>query len=415
MRNTLALKATLISALSLALLPAKLLAQEAAPLKVASQPELCEISQQAIVHASKIRGLSLKETVPCVVQDKPEVEAFLQETIKVDLPPKKLQMEEVAYRSIGLIPDSFNYATTLVEFLVSQIGGYYDPKRKQFIMAAWLPAAVQFGVAVHELTHALQDQHYGLLKIIDRKSGTTDTDIAISALVEGDASAVMFDYERSKAGQPALRYESSVDALILMQVLGATMGSGDGEIPDSLKALLIFPYSSGLRFVHALLRTGGYTEVSKAYQRLPNSTREVLHPQEYRAGTFTPSIPELSQLESATHTYLPEYSDVLGEFGISSLLSGEAPSRAVASEAAMGWIGDRVGVFPVQAGKRLVSWLTRWESKTDAEQFLQAYQKFIQARYKKELPTSWTVLTPSKSGRMISLASEVSVQFLVQE
>jgi hypothetical protein len=200
-----------------------------------------------------------------------------------------------------------------------------------------------------------------------------------------------------------------------MQVLGATMGSGDGEIPDSLKALLIFPYSSGLRFVHALLRTGGYTEVSKAYQRLPNSTREVLHPQEYRAGTFTPSIPELSQLESATHTYLPEYSDVLGEFGISSLLSGEAPSRAVASEAAMGWIGDRVGVFPVQAGKRLVSWLTRWESKTDAEQFLQAYQKFIQARYKKELPTSWTVLTPSKSGRMISLASEVSVQFLVQE
>jgi hypothetical protein len=318
-------------------------------------------------------------------------------------------MEEISYRAIGLIPDSFTYASKLVEFLVSQIGGYYDPKRKQFVMAAWLPASVQFGVAVHELTHALQDQHYNLRRILDLKSGTTDSDIAVSALIEGDASAVMFDYERQKIGQPPIQKEASIDSLILMQVLGASMGPIGGEIPDSLKGLLIFPYTSGLRFVHALLRAGGYQHVSNAYSRLPNSAREILHPDEYLAGTFRPNIPKLNELEGAAESRLPEYSDVLGEFGISSLLSGEASSRSLAAEAAKGWIGDRVGVFPLQNERRLVSWLTRWESEKDAQEFVVAYRAFLRSRYGKDLST----LTPNKSVRINSSASQVSILFVV--
>ncbi len=379
------------------------------PAQADDASSLCDTSRQALVYASTIRNLTAHEPVPCLVQDKPAVTGFIHETIKTDLPPLKLQMEEISYRAIGLIPDSFTYASKLVEFLVSQIGGYYDPKRKQFVMAAWLPASVQFGVAVHELTHALQDQHYNLRRILDLKSGTTDSDIAVSALIEGDASAVMFDYERQKIGQPPIQKEASIDSLILMQVLGASMGPIGGEIPDSLKGLLIFPYTSGLRFVHALLRAGGYQHVSNAYSRLPNSAREILHPDEYLAGTFRPNIPKLNELEGAAESRLPEYSDVLGEFGISSLLSGEASSRSLAAEAAKGWIGDRVGVFPLQNERRLVSWLTRWESEKDAQEFVVAYRAFLRSRYGKDLST----LTPNKSVRINSSASQVSILFVV--
>jgi hypothetical protein len=406
----LTLRSTLVSLI----VPAVVWALPTASAAADEASSLCETSRQALVHASRIRNLPTKEAVPCLVQDKSAVMGFIHETLRTDRPPQKLQMEEITYRAIGLIPDSFSYASKLVEFLASQIGGYYDPKRKHFIMAAWLPASVQAGVAVHELTHALQDQHYNLRRILDGKSGTTDSDIAVSALIEGDASAVMFDYERNKLGQPAIQNEPSIDALILVQVLGASMGPIGGEIPDSLKGLLIFPYTSGLRFVHALLRNGGYNTVSDSYGRLPKSSREILHPHEYLAGTFQPNIPQPSQIEGATESYLPEYSDVLGEFGIASLLSGEAPSRAGASEAAQGWRGDRVGVFPLQSGKRLVSWLTRWESEVDAAQFYDAYRKFLLARYKKDLPTSWTELTAAKSGRITVAGSDVSVQFLVQ-
>jgi hypothetical protein len=118
---------------------------------------LCALTDEALKHASEVRELKPLSAVPCVVEDKAAVTQFLQDTIREDLPPQKLAMEELAYRAIGLIPDSFDYQHGLVEFLVGQIGGYYNPKKKLFVMAGWLPASVQQGVAVHELTHALQE------------------------------------------------------------------------------------------------------------------------------------------------------------------------------------------------------------------------------------------------------------------
>ncbi len=371
---------------------------------------LCDISRTALQEASSIRGLVTKQDVPCAVQDKPQVEAFLHETIAVELPPQKLQMEEIAYKAIGLIPESFEYSKELVAFLVSQIGGYYDPKRKQFVMAAWLPATVQRGVAVHELTHALQDQHFNLRSLLNLKSGTTDTDIAISALIEGDASAVMFDSERRVLGERALKDTPSVDSLVLMQVLGANVGAQSGEVPDSLKSLLIFPYTSGLRFAHALLRAGGYERITQAYVRLPNSSREVLHPEDYLAGTFTPRSPLPSELPGATSAYQPEYSDVIGEFGIASLFTGSPATKPNAAASARGWIGDRVGLFPLKDSKREVSWLTRWESDAEAAEFFKAYSAFVEERYATKLTKGIKDLSSTKSIQIAQHNNSVTIR-----
>ena len=46
---------------------------------------------------------------------------------------------------------------------------------------------------VHELTHALQDQHFDLTKL-DRGVETSGEDFALTALVEGDATSVEDDY-----------------------------------------------------------------------------------------------------------------------------------------------------------------------------------------------------------------------------
>jgi len=378
---------------------------------------LCETSREALSEASAIRGLKVLNQVPCIVQDKPLVEAFLHETINSELPPHKIQMEELTFRTVGLIPEDFDYGRQLVGFLVSQIGGYYDPKKKHFVMAAWLPGPVQHGVAVHELTHALQDQHYGLRKLLNPQAGTTDSDIATSALIEGDASAVMFDDQSRRASKLKLQDLPSVDSLLLIQVLGLNFGAEGGEVPDALKGLLIFPYTSGLRFAHALLRHGGYAAIDKAYAKPPTTSRQILHPDEFLSASFTPSIPEVSELAGYSKDHQPEYLDTLGEFAISAILSSVQSSKSDAATAARGWVGDRLGIFPAQNGERLISWVTRWESDADANEFYSAYKKMLEARYSLKQVDGAAgpiQLTSKKAVRISRSARSVSLQFISQ-
>ena len=62
---------------------------------------LCELATGALKRASNVRGLKPKADVPCLVQDKAAVTSFIQDTIREDLPPQKLAMEDLAYKAIG--------------------------------------------------------------------------------------------------------------------------------------------------------------------------------------------------------------------------------------------------------------------------------------------------------------------------
>lgn len=388
-----------------------------AALSTAAEPgaDLCAISPLALRSASEIRGLAVQKPIPCVAQDKEQVRGFLEETIRTELPPTKMEMEQLAYRAIGMIPDDYDYGKSLVGFLVSQLGGYYDPKRERFVMAAWLPASVQETVAVHELTHALQDQHYNLKTFLDAKSDNGDRSLAYSALIEGDATAVMLDNDRRLKRMPQLDKEPNIESSILMQILG--MNIGGGGVPESLKAMLIFPYTSGLRFVHAILRLKGYKGLEAVYQRPPQSTLEILHPEEYLAGRVTLEIPSKEELSFAeaqkSKRIAIDYSDVIGEFGIASLFATSAVPADVRTKASVGWKGDRLAVFASSDGRRLVRWLTRWESERDASEFREAYSAFVEDRYKTKLGSGETSLSNLKTIEISSNQREVMIEFRV--
>jgi hypothetical protein len=347
------------------------------------------------------------------VQDQKAVQAFIEATIKRDLAPQKLEMEQTGFRAIGMIPDDYDYAKSMVQFLVSQLGGYYDPREKRFVMAAWLPLITQETVAVHELTHALQDQHYNLEKLLDPRLDTSDQGLAHSALIEGDATAVMIDSERQQRGLPLVSAEKSIDSIILQQVLSMNVG-GQGDVPDSLKATLVFPYTSGLRFVHAILRQGGYEALGAVYREPPSTTREILHPEEYLAHSVHVQIPAPQDVPGTTPSRQPEYSDVLGEFSISSLFSNSLKTRAKGVHAAVGWIGDRLAIFPKTDEGREVVWLTRWQSEADATEFYETYRDFIQDKYGVSVAQERKRLTANKSLSVERTGQEVVVRVVIQ-
>lgn len=338
--------------------------------------ETCKLADTAISDASRIRKLKIRKSVPCFVHNKDQVKKFLLHSIDTKIPAQKLFMEATVYKALGIIPADFDYQQGIVDLYLNQIGGYYSPEAKHFVMAGWMPALLQTTVAVHELTHALQDQYFNLEQFTDEKKFSGDELLARSALVEGDATAVMVDYTRGLVGQPKIETEKNVESMMLQNVIGSSLVAGMGSIPTSLQMTLIFPYTSGLRFVHTLLMRGSYGEVDKAFRRAPRSTEEILHPEKYlvEKPDFVKITGASLLPKEATPGIAPSYQDSLGEFSTSTLLANFVADKNIAAQAAAGWGGDEVAVFDDKLNaKRFVVWKTLWDSEKDADEFFETY------------------------------------------
>ena len=193
----------------------------------------CDFVREAILDASAIRGLRIRRAVPCKIQNQSEVRQYLVDSIEKQIPTSRIAGEELTFKLLGFIPLNFDYLHGLVELYTNQLGGYYDPKAKFYAMASWMPQIIQYPVAVHELTHALQDQHYNLGPMLDSANLTSDTQLAYSALLEGDAMAVMLDHTNSRIGKSPLSQIDDISPIILQNVLGASLTLNATSAPST--------------------------------------------------------------------------------------------------------------------------------------------------------------------------------------
>ena len=336
-------------------------------------PATCSLVDGAIKEASRIRKLTVLLGVPCKLQSKTEVEKYLKEAITKNVPRSQIDYEGAALKLIGLIPRSFDYYQGLVDTYSDQLAGYYEPDGHFYAMASWLPESMQVTIAIHELTHALQDQHFNLQKFTDEATLTTDELMARTALVEGDAMGVMIDYEREQHQQPPLEQTGAIQEILASELVTAATTSA-GTVPKSLEELLMFPYLSGLRFVHTLLRHGGHSVMDKAFLLPPQSTEQILHPEIFftrREHSGFENLPEARADEPGMEHLAPVFSDTLGEFSIAVLLSQWLATKD-AAKAGWGWGGDRLNLFETKDQKTfLLLWRTRWDTVEDADDFFE--------------------------------------------
>jgi len=358
------------------------------PLTFASASETdCSLVKSAMHIASEIRGLEAKAKVPCKIQNKAEVESYLRETLEKKVPKQKLLNEEKLYKLIGFLPLSYDYQNGLIKLYTEQLGGYYDPDQDFYAMAGWMPEVVQMPIAVHELTHALQDQHYDLGKMMSQEDDFTDALLAKSAFVEGDATAVMIDFGRRGTGAAPLEKDKQVSGLVMQNLAGAMFSTGLHEAPPVLQAVLVFPYMSGLYFVHSLLTEGSYARVDKAYSKVPASTEQILHPEKYSKNEDQPRIIDEETIIKRFNL-TPEqitYRDSFGEFMIISVLSSWLP-KAQAQKAAAGWGGDKAVLLapsPEQGAMGAAIWWLVWDSEADAEEFFTSISSAYEKRFAK--------------------------------
>jgi hypothetical protein len=222
----------------------------------------------------------------------------------------------------------------------------------------------------HEFTHALQDQHFDLDSLYDQ-SPTTDSRLALQALIEGDATLVMVEY--------AFEYlfEMSFDRADLLEAIQEVEQGEYEDAPTVVRETAWFPYDQGLVFVAALSEEGGWERVNQAFRNPPQSTEQVMHPDKYLSGEVgqAPDVGNFTDVLGPGWVELMR--DVLGELYLRVYLERELGSEE-ALMAAEGWEGDR-GVLLVNEDEDRHAWIHRmsWDNVANADEFSSLYVTFM--------------------------------------
>ncbi len=201
---------------------------------------------------------------------------------------------------------------------------------------------------------------------------------AIQALVEGDASLTELLWFQSFASQQD--YED------LMQAYDNYELPVLDSAPPYMSADLYFPYEKGQVFVQLLYNDGGYTGVDQAYNDLPVSTEQILHPDRYPADTpITVSLPDLTDLLGSSWSLYDQ--NVMGEWYTFLILNKSFDeawqlSESFASTAAEGWGGDAYAFYLNEDTDQVVFVLdTVWDTQSDADEFASAFTSYADLRW----------------------------------
>ncbi len=208
------------------------------------------------------------------------------------------------------------------------VQGYYSTKEKTLYVYENVSGNYERGVLIHEMVHALQDQHFGLAKLHQESFGS-DAELALAALIEGDATFTMI--EMLKKDQPKVTAMLSTSLESAKNVRNA------------------FLYGAGARYVKGLKDKGSWASVNARYKFPPRTTAAILHP-----GVSTIDLgPGRS----------------VGVVGMIEMLSEHADARSLMLSATQGWIGDRI----VEDGA-VKSWQIAFDTVEQAKRFQTAYE-----------------------------------------
>jgi hypothetical protein len=320
-------------------------------------PAQRRVFDELMAQVAEIRGLAWKQPLDLRVVSRPEMVRKLREVNERDTDPALLAAEADTLKLLGLIPADLNYAAFLDELFAVVVLGFYDPLTRELYVAGGELDGPTKATIVHEMTHALTDQHFGygpkLLELDE--ADRAEEAAAYSALVEGDAVAV-----------ETIWSERNLDELeALARILGGDIDEGAsdvlGRMPEYLNQALYFPYTEGLSFVDGLHDAGGFAAVDAAYRRPPTSTEHILHPSTYAEGQAwtPPPLPDVAAAAGCSRVR----SGALGQFDMQQVLDQHI-SVSDATRAVEGWNGDSYAV--VRCGGTL-GMADRWETDGGAD------------------------------------------------
>ncbi len=346
-----------------------------------SHEAFLQAADQVLAQMSHILDLPILHPVRKSVDTKAQIRAFLIRQDQEDKNPAKRYADKKALEAFGLIPQGFPLHQFMLNLLTNQIAGFYDPKEQEFYIADWIPLAEQRMVMAHELTHALDDQHFHIDAWLKAARPNDDAQSARQAVLEGSAVVSMIDYELLGTGH-SVRDMPDI-ALITRAVIGDSSSSPDfAGAPPYLRDSLLFPYLSGAGFAQAVLKAdSGWEGFQKVFARPPASTQQIMQPAMYLAAKAPPPVPlpDLKKLLGQRWDLLDE--NVVGEFNLQEILK-QFLSAEQATLLEPDWWGDRYAILENRKTKSsLLLFRLRLDSERHASDFFSSYSALLRKKH----------------------------------
>jgi len=339
-----------------------------------------------VTTTARIRGLEPKGPIQKGIKSREEITGYLDRKISEDYQKERILLEEKMLKILGLLPEKIDYQTAMINLLTEQVQGFYDPEDRMLFIASWIPLADQEAVMVHEITHALQDQHFDLQARFraNRNSENDDYLLAQQALFEGDAIVVTLQFTID----PFNRHFSDLpDLAFIMETQMETEMTKSpvlSSAPQFLRNTLIFPYGYGAAFLQEIWKQNpSWEAVNKIFSDPPRSSEQIMHPEKYYGMRDDPKpVDAAAKAAKLGAEWKAPYKSVFGEFMIGQLLELHL-NKDFAKRAATGWGGDEVILLENGAGKNAVWIETEWDTADDAEKFYNAMSEWLRLRYPK--------------------------------
>jgi hypothetical protein len=294
-------------------------------------PEIAEL----IAEVERLRGLEFLELPTVTIVTPGELAGRVREKVEADLDTANVDAWQALYELLGLLDGTVDLRAAYRDLYAEQVGAFYEPESRELVVGGG-PTLGPLGrsLVVHELVHALTDQHFGFAPWLDelQDAGRYDEALALHAFIEGEATFIQLTYLQGLPLEDqlaAVRESLDTDTTVLE------------SLPSWFAEDLTFPYDAGFRFVARLVETGGMDLLDQAYRRLPETTEQILHPGKYF--TAEPARPvELVDVSLPGYEVVEE-----GTWGAWNLrlhlLDGlPDPDRTVATG---GWGGDRFRLY----------------------------------------------------------------------
>lgn len=271
------------------------------------------------------RGLEFDDPVDVELAEDDEFEQRLLDDFEAE-DEADIRDTERIFRALGFLEGDDDLVDQLKGVLSAGVVGFYDPETNELVVRGGSPTPYARATIVHELTHALDDQHFELFRP-ELDEADDETSFAFSTLVEGNAATVEEAYKDTFSDDEQQQYDDEE----------ATIGGSTdfSEFPQILLALIGAPYEFGPPLIDAIVGHGGETAVDQAFENPPVSSEQVLDPSVYLSGD--------EPLDVAEPPADGESFDqgTFGQYLLLLLLTDGGVDQPQAARAAVGWGGDQ--------------------------------------------------------------------------
>ena len=321
-----------------------------------------------------IRGLAFVREVPLRVESQDEVLAHQrEERSEASKPSEAEDLEARVATALGIVPEGTDLHDAIARLVGSEAQGYYDPDEGTLVLteheAAALPSLGPAGIearatVVHELTHALQHQHFPGRVMAGRVQPPDLSDAARArlALLEGDATVVAMEWAARRRAHPILGTNELVPR-IERWAEGAQVLT-EADVPTYLAASAEVPYELGAVGVAKMYTLGAWERVNEALRDTSLRTASVLHPEREGVTYVTVEAPRDDALEAAGMQR--RETRTLGEVELLLMLE-RAMRRERAAALAASWRGDAFSLYEGD-GKVAARWSVSLARPEDARE-----------------------------------------------